>query len=51
MLLFLLIHYFAKTDIKKCKQNFNAFIDQAFTKLKVNNIKNFIVELRDNTGG
>ena len=48
---FLTIHSFAKTDIKKCQQDFNAFTDQAFKELKVNNIENLMVDLRDNTGG
>ncbi|MBC7510653.1 MAG: hypothetical protein H7320_18190 [Ferruginibacter sp.] len=45
------MHSFVKTDIKKCKQDFNAFTDQAITELKVNNIENLIVDLSDNTGG
>lgn len=47
----LTIHSFAKTDIKKCKQYFKPFIDQAFAELKQKNIQSLIVDLRDNTGG
>ena len=47
----LTIHSFAKTVIKKTDQNFKNFIDQAFLDLSSKNIKNLIVDLRDNTGG
>lgn len=48
---FLTIHSFAQTDIKKAKQEFKEFIDQAFTEIKTNKIQNLVVDLRDNTGG
>ncbi len=48
---FLTIHSFAQTDIKKAKQDFKEFIDQAFTEIKTNKIQNLVVDLRDNTGG
>ena len=48
---FLTIHSFAKTEIQKAKQDFKPFTNDAFTQLKTNNIKNLIVDLRDNTGG
>ncbi|MFI5156123.1 MAG: S41 family peptidase [Chitinophagales bacterium] len=48
---FLTIHSFAKTDIKKSKQNFKEFIDQSFAELKTKGINNLIVDLRNNTGG
>ncbi len=48
---YLTIHSFAKTEIVKCNQNFKNFIDQAFTRLKTANVKNLVVDLRDNTGG
>jgi C-terminal processing protease CtpA/Prc len=47
----LTIHSFAKTVIKKTDQNFKNFIDQAFMELASKNIRNLIVDLRDNTGG
>ncbi|MEJ0082534.1 MAG: S41 family peptidase [Puia sp.] len=47
----LTIHSFAKTIIKKTDQNFKNFIDEAFLELSSKNIKNLIVDLRDNTGG
>ena len=48
---FLTIHSFAQTDIKKTKQDFKEFIEQAFTEIKTNKLQNLIVDLRDNTGG
>ena len=48
---YLTIHSFAKTEIVKCNQNFRNFVDQAFTRLKTANVKNLVVDLRDNTGG
>jgi C-terminal processing protease CtpA/Prc len=47
----LTIHSFAKTEIKKTDQNFKNFIDKAFLELASKNIRNLIVDLRDNTGG
>lgn len=48
---FLTIHSFAQSDIKKAKQDFKAFIDQAFDEINTKKIKNLVVDLRDNTGG
>jgi hypothetical protein len=47
----LTIHSFAKSDIKRSKQDFKDFIDEAFAQLKEKNIQNLVVDLRDNTGG
>jgi len=47
----LTIHSFAKTIIKKTDQNFKNFIDEVFQELSSKNIKNLIIDLRDNTGG
>lgn len=48
---FLTIHTFAQSDIKKGGQHFKKFIDQVFAEIKSKNIKNLVVDLRDNTGG
>lgn len=48
---YLSIHSFARTVINRSNQNFRNFIDQTFTQLKTENVKNLIVDLRDNTGG
>jgi C-terminal processing protease CtpA/Prc len=47
----LTIHSFAKTDIKRSKQDFKEFIDKAFIQLKEIGIQHLVVDLRDNTGG
>jgi hypothetical protein len=47
----LTIHSFAKTDIKRSKQDFREFIDKAFIQLKEKDIQHLVVDLRDNTGG
>jgi hypothetical protein len=47
----LTIHSFSKSDMKKTDQHFKTFIDEAFLQLATGNIKNLIVDLRDNTGG
>lgn len=47
----LTIHSFAQTAIKRGKQDFKAFIDQAFKAIKQGKIQNLIVDLRNNTGG
>ena len=48
---FLTIHTFSNSSIKKSGQEFRNFIDNAFLQLKTGNIKDLIVDLRDNTGG
>jgi len=48
---YLYIHSFARTEINRCNQNFKKFIDHTFSQLKELNIKNLVVDLRDNTGG
>lgn len=48
---FLTIHSFSNSAIKRGKQEFKPFIDQAFVELKQKNIQHLVVDLRDNTGG
>lgn len=48
---FLTIHTFSKSEIKTSGQEFKNFIENAFAQLKNSNIKNLVVDLRDNTGG
>ena len=48
---YLSIHSFARTEINRCNQNFRNFMVQTFSQLKELNIKNLVVDLRDNTGG
>jgi len=48
---FLTIHTFSNSSIKRSGQEFRNFIDNAFLQLKTGNIKDLIVDLRDNTGG
>jgi C-terminal processing protease CtpA/Prc len=48
---FLTIHSFAESQIKKGNQHYIKFIDQVFTEIKSRNIKNLVLDLRDNTGG
>ena len=47
----LTIHSFAKSDIKRSDQKFKKFIGQTFKEIKARNIRNLVVDLRDNTGG
>ncbi|GAB3929964.1 S41 family peptidase [Mucilaginibacter myungsuensis] len=42
---------FANSGIKRGKQDFKKFIDDAFKQLKANGTKDLILDLRDNTGG
>lgn len=48
---FLTIHSFAKSIIKKNGQNFDKFIQQTFKTLNEQQIKNLVIDLRNNTGG
>jgi Periplasmic protease len=45
------IHSFADTAIKQSGQNFKKFIKEVFQTLQQQNIKNLIIDVRDNTGG
>jgi hypothetical protein len=45
----LTIHSFARSDIKKSKQQFQPFIKDAFKQLR--SVNNLIIDLRYNTGG
>ncbi|MDJ1467649.1 S41 family peptidase [Cytophagaceae bacterium DM2B3-1] len=47
----LTIHTFAKTDIKKAGQSFKPYIDKVFKEIQAKDIRNLVVDLRDNTGG
>jgi len=47
----LTINTFAKTNIEKGGQHFRPFIENVFSELERNHIQQFIVDLRDNTGG
>ena len=47
----LTIRSFAKSDIKKAGQSFKKFIGRTFATLHKQNIRNLIVDIRDNTGG
>jgi hypothetical protein len=48
---FLTLHTFSGSEIKKGGQHFKKFIDRAFATIKSENIKNLVVDMRDNTGG
>lgn len=48
---YLSIHSFAKTFIKNHRQNFKKFIQETFKTIKEKEVKNLIIDLRDNTGG
>ncbi len=45
------IHSFANTAIKQGGQNFKKFIKDVFQTLKQQNIKDLIIDVRNNTGG
>ncbi|SHF45607.1 Peptidase family S41 [Pedobacter caeni] len=45
------IHSFGETDIKEGRQNFKKFIRKAFEELQNKQIKNLVIDLRNNTGG
>lgn len=47
----LTVHSFAKSVIKKNGQNFDKFIQQAFKTLNEKEVKNLVIDLRNNTGG
>ena len=47
----LTIHSFAKSTIKRNRQNFKKFIKTTFKDLEEKQIKNLVVDLRYNTGG
>lgn len=47
----LTVNTFAKTDVKEGKQDFKGFIDKCFSQLKLKDIKNLIIDLRNNPGG
>jgi hypothetical protein len=47
----LTIHSFAKSDMKRVKQDFRPFIKEAFATLKKQKITSLVLDLRDNTGG
>lgn len=47
----LTIHSFAKSDIKRSGQHFRKFIRNTFKEIKNKDIRNLIVDVRDNTGG
>lgn len=45
------VHSFADTAIKKSGQNFKKFIREVFQTLQQQNIKDLIIDVRNNTGG
>ncbi|UQB69322.1 S41 family peptidase [Epilithonimonas zeae] len=45
------IHSFADTAIKQGGQNFKKFVKEVFQTLQQQNIKNLIIDVRNNTGG
>jgi len=45
------VHSFADTAIKQSGQNFKKFVKEVFRTLQQQQIKDFIIDLRNNTGG
>jgi len=47
----LTVHSFAKSVIKKNRQNFKKFIKEVFNRIEKDRIENLVIDLRYNTGG